>query len=172
AIGMSPELAVRALELVRGVPDAQLTSNDWNFHAEMGQHMAWADSILHGGMQGRDYFSLYGPYLELGLVGLWKLAGRSLAALNFYVALQFVLGYLGLLALGFVLCRRKAAALALVPLARLVNVRIGLSLLALATLVPWVRGGKRVWCGLAGVVAGVALLTSQEFALAFLLSAA
>lgn len=172
ALGMSPGLSVHAWQLVSGVPDDALTVDDWSFHGESGQHLAWADSIRAGRMQGRDHFSLYGPYFDLGLVGLWKLAGRSLAAWNLYDAAQFAAGYLGALSLCWVACRTKWAALALVPIARWIFLRYGFGLFALATLVPWVRGGRRAWCGAAGLVGGVALLYSQEFGVAFLLSAA
>ncbi len=171
ALGMSPLLSVHAARLAAGVPDEALTVDDWNFHGESGQHLAWADAIRAGRMQGRDYFSLYGPYFDLGLVGLWRLVGRSLAAWNVYDAAQFALGYLGALLLGWLACRRKLAALALVPLARWIFLRYGFGLFALAALVPWLRGGARAWCGAAGLVGGFALLYSQEFGVAFLLCA-
>ena len=122
-------------------------------------------------MQGRDYFSLYGPYLELGLVGLWKVAGRSISALNLYVAFLFAAGFAGALALGSTLCARRWVALALVALALPINLRYGLALGALATLAPWLRGGPRAWCAAAGALGGLALFFSQEFGLAFVLVA-
>lgn len=118
ALGMSPDLPVQIARVASGVPDAMSTAADWNFLAESGQHMAWADSILAGRMQGRDFFSLYGPYLDLAMIGLWELLGRSIATVNLYVALQFVLGYLGALALAWALCRARPVALAFVPLDR------------------------------------------------------
>ena len=180
AIGTSPKLPIQAWRLVTGVPDEQVTADDWGFHGESGQHLAWADSIRAGRMQGRDYFSLYGPYFDLALVGLWDVAGRSLTAWSVYDAAQFAAGYLGALVVCWVVCRRRWAALALVPIARWVYLRLGLGLFALAALAPWlrggvhggVRGGKRAWCGAAGVIGGFTLLYSQEFGLAFLVTAA
>ena len=55
--------------VVHATPDVQLVADDFNFHAEIGQHLAWADAIRRGGLHGRDFFCLYGPLYDMGLVG-------------------------------------------------------------------------------------------------------
>ncbi len=172
ALGMSATLPVQLWHVLARTPDALLTTDNWGFHAEIGQHLACADALRAGRMQGRDFFSLYGPYLDLVLVGLWQLCGRSIASANLYAAGVFAAGYLGALCACWVLCKRKWVALALIPLAPPINLRFGMGLFALSSLVPWVRGGARAWCGAAGLLGGLALLYSQEFGLAFLLTAA
>lgn len=172
ALGMSATLPVQLERVLAGTPDALVTADNWGFHAEIGQHLACADALLDGRMQGRDFFSLYGPYLDLVLVGLWQVFGRSISAANLYAAGMFVGGGLAVLFAGWVSCRRKWVALALVPLAPPISLRYGMGLFALTPLAAWIRGGARAWCGAAGLIGGLALLYSQEFGLAFLLTAA
>ena len=74
-LAASPDLPIHLQRLASGTPDVDLTVDDWRFHGESGQHLAWADALREGRVQGRDYFSLYGPYFDLGLVGLWALVG-------------------------------------------------------------------------------------------------
>jgi hypothetical protein len=170
---LTPSLWVSLWNLAHGVPDEQLALDGFAFQGETGQHLAWADALLDGGLHGRDFFCLYGPLYDLSVVGVWGLLGRSIAAFHLTVAVGRVISLSILLLLGSALLRRRVFALAipfLVPTAW-VELRIGLPLLGLLLLTRWTREGRRAWCVGAGLAAGAALLYSQEFGIAFLVAA-
>jgi hypothetical protein len=158
--------------VAHGVPDEQRTLDAFVFHGEMGQHLAWADALRRGLFHGKDFFCLYGPLYDLGAVGLWALVGRSIAAWELYFLITRALGLAALLWLAASLCSRRGFALAVPFLVPLVSLRIGLALIGLALLLAWLRSGSRAFAAAAGAVAGVALLYSQEFGLAFALTGA
>jgi hypothetical protein len=153
------------------VPDAQFARQNWLFQVEVGQHLAWADALWNGGLHGRDFFCLYGPLYDWGLVGFWTLFSRSIRAWYLYVGVGDLLGllFLGFLAAGLV--RRRGLVLLLLPLFVFVNLRMGWPLLGLALLTRGLPRASAVWLGASGAVAGTALLYSQEFALAFVCAA-
>lgn len=173
AIGtlLAPGVWANAWNVLHAVPDERLTLDHFKFLGEVGQHLAWGNAILEGGLQGRDVFCLYGPLYDVGLVGFWKLVGRSVAGWNLYWSLSRVLGFAALLLFGASLLRRRWLALLLVFLVPWVKLRIGLPLLGLLFLSLFLRSGRRGWCVASGIVGGTALLYSQEFGLAFLLCA-
>jgi hypothetical protein len=49
----------------------------WIFLGEDGENLAWAQSILSGGVYGKDFFCLYGPMLIYPLVWAMKLFGTT-----------------------------------------------------------------------------------------------
>jgi hypothetical protein len=176
------EQAVQATQLPLGiwsgianvayaVEDRDLVADGFGFHAEWGQHLAWADQLLRGDVQGRDFYSLYGPLYHLSLLGVWGVFGRSIAAFTLWQGLLLVSGFAALLSLTLVLVRRRPVVLAIPFLVPYVHLRLGLPLAALACLCLWRRSGRRFWCALAGAIGGSALFFSQEFGLAFLLPA-
>jgi hypothetical protein len=159
--------------LARSTPDRDLVSDHWVFQAERGQHLVWADALARGELHGRDFFCLYGPLYDLGLVAAWKLLGRSVATASFYEGLGYAAAMAGLLFLGAALLRRGWLTL-LLPLALMpfVNVRVGIPLWGLYALVLWLdRGGDRR-AALAGLICGISIFFSQEFGVALGLAAA
>jgi len=174
ALGMlqRPYLGVQVWNLAQGVPDLELSKASFRFLAESGQHLAWANSLSRGGAQGRDFFCLYGPFFDLGLVGWWSLVGRSVAAWEVYRSLSFAIGFVCLAAATVALVRHRFVILALPFLVPYVQLRVGLALLAFLFLALWLRTGRRSWCAASGMAAGVSLLYSQEYGVAFLLAAA
>ncbi|MFI5215807.1 MAG: hypothetical protein ACHQ3O_04625 [Candidatus Limnocylindria bacterium] len=169
---LTPGIWINFWNVVRATPDVQLVADDFNFHAEIGQHLAWADAIRRGDLHGRDFFCLYGPLYDLGVVGMWELTGRSIAAYRLYVSLGRVAGYAVALLLCAALVRRKSLLLVVLLLLPYVDLRIGLPLAGLLLLALW-RQREKIWLSLAaGLVAGSSLLYSQEFGLAFVLTAA
>ena len=66
----------------------------WPFLGEEGEHLAWIQSILSGGVHGRDFFCLYGPMLIYPLAWLMKLFGPTITLLRHYTF------YLNLIAFG------------------------------------------------------------------------
>jgi hypothetical protein len=169
---LGPGFWIHVTNVAKGIPDAELSRDNFKFLAETGQHLAWANSALRGGLQGRDFFCLYGPFYDLGLVGFWSLVGRSVAASNLYFALMRVVAWVCLFAVAAALVRRRALFLLLPVLAPFVKLRVGLALLAFCFFFLWLRSDRRSWCVPSGIAAGVSLLFSQEFAVAFLFVAA
>jgi len=169
---LGPGFWVHLWNVAHAVPDAEVAHDNFKFMAETGQHLAWANSLWNDGLQGRDFFCLYGPFFEMGVAGFWSLAGRSVAATNFYLALTRVLGWLCLFAAAAMLVRRRPVILLLPFLVPYVKLRVGLALLAFCFFALWLKSGRRFACALSGIVAGVSLLYSQEYAVAFLVAAA
>ena len=171
AIVRVPRL-LQALQVVAaGVPDAKLTRNDWVFLSEDGQHLAWADSLLHGGFQGKDFFCLYGPLYDWSVVWIWKLVGRSIAGWHLHVGSTEVLAWIAFLSLAALLLRRRWLLLPLVLFVPHLSLRIGLGFASLAFLLRHGRSGRSLDALAAGLACGVALLYSQEFGAAALLCA-
>jgi hypothetical protein len=154
-----------------GTADSRFVTDYFNFHAEAGQHLAWADAIRRGGLHGRDFFCLYGPLYDLSLVGLWALLGRSIAVWVLFAGSEYVAGYTIALLLCAALLRRRALVLLFPVIAPFVHLRIGLALAGLLGLIVWRRTGRRRWSFAAGVFAGISLLYSQEFGLALAVAA-
>jgi hypothetical protein len=172
ALVLTPSLWLDTWDLVKATPDLRLTSDDFNFHAEIGQHLAWADAIRRGELHGRDFFCLYGPLYDMALAGLWQLTGRSIAAYKFYLSFGRAASYALAVFLCALLVRRKSLVLILPLLLPWLYLRVGLPLAGLLLLTLWSSRRKR-WLALAaGLIAGASLLYSQEFGLALLICAA
>ena len=157
--------------VLHAVPDVQLVSDLFNFHAEIGQHLVWADAIRRGELHGRDFFCLYGPLYDMGLVGVWALTRRSIAAYQLYATVGRAASYAAALLLCAALVRRKSLVLVLPLLLPWIDLRVGLALAGLLLLTLWLKSRKRGLSLAAGLIAGTSLLYSQEFGLALLVSA-
>jgi len=168
---ITPSITVDLWSVANDIEDASRVSASFTFQGEMGQHLAWANALRRGGFHGRDFFCLYGPLYDLGLVGMWELVGRSVVAWELYFSITRVLGATALLLLVASLVRRPAWMLIAPFLVPWVNLRIGLALFGLVVIGGWLRRDSRVLATLAGAIAGTSLLYSQEFGLAFVLTA-
>jgi len=171
ALLLSPNLPVHVWNVTQAVPDAELTHDNFKFLAETGQHLAWANSLTHGGLHGRDFFCLYGPFYDLGIVGFWSALGKSVAATGFYLACSRVVAWVCFFAAIAMLVRRRPLLLLTPFLIPYVKLRVGLALLAFLFYALWLRGDRRGWVALSGAIAGVSLLFSQEYGIAFALAA-
>jgi hypothetical protein len=171
ALPLTPGIWMGIWDVVHATPDVQLVAGNFNFHAEIGQHLAWADAIRRGDLHGRDFFCLYGPLHEMGLAALWELTRRSIGAYRLYVSLGRVAGYAVAVLLCAALVRRKSLVLLLPLLLPYVDLRVGLPLAGLLALAQWLKTGRRALALAAGLLAGTSLLYSQEFGLALLVSA-
>ncbi len=170
ALVLTPTFWISATHVAIGLPDERRTVDGFVFQGEIGQHLAWANALLHGRFHGKDFFCLYGPFFDLGGVGAWKLFGRSIVAWELYFATTRVLGLTALLLLGAVLLRRRAWLLLLPFLAPWVNLRSGWACIGLVLMHGWLRSGRLGWMLAAGVTGGFSILYSQEFGLAFALT--
>jgi hypothetical protein len=167
ALLASPGLWVGLWMVTNGVLDEQLVRHNFGFMGETGQHLAWTNSIRHGGFQGRDFFCLYGPLYDLSIAAFWSLVGRSIAAYELHRVIAVILGWVSLLILSGAIARRPALALASIFLLPWVQLRVGLALLGLLLLIVWMRRGRLRWSLGAGLAGGVSLFYSQEYGLAF-----
>ena len=172
ALALSPSIWAAFRSLAWSISDEDLVRKAFIFQGEWGQHLAWANAVLHGRFQGKDYYCLYGPLYSLGIVGFWSLLGRSIVAWKLYLALIQVLALTALLLLGGALVRRRLWVLAIPFLVPLVRARLGVALFGLLFLVLWLRSGKLRWPLIAGVTAGTAVFFSQEFGLVLVVSGA
>ncbi len=171
AVLLTPPIWVSAWAVAHAVPDVQLVNDLFNFHAEMGQHLAWADAIRRGGLHGRDFFCLYGPLYDMGTVGIWALTRRSIAAFQLYATAGRAASMTAALLLCAALVRRKSLVLVLPFLLPWIDLRVGLALTGLLLLTLWLKDRKRGLAVTTGLVAGTSLLYSQEFGLALVVAA-
>jgi hypothetical protein len=172
ALLLAPSFGIHLWNVAQGVPDAELAHDNFKFLAETGQHLAWSNAMLRGGFPGRDFFCLYGPFFDLGMVGSWSLLGRSVATSGFYLAFTRIVAWVCLFAVSAVLLRRRFSILLVPFLVSFVTLRVGFALLAFCFFFLWLRSERRSCCGLAGITAGISLLYSQEYGVAFVLAAA
>jgi hypothetical protein len=172
ALALTPLFWVNLWSVARGLPDAARVVDGFPFMGETGQHLAWANALRRGGFHGKDFFCLYAPLYDLGVVALWRVVGRSIAAWDLYFSMTRVLALAGMLLLTGLLVRRRVLLLAIPFLLPWINLRTGFALYGLCFLYAWLRGGGLAWVAAAGLTAGLSVLFSQEFGLAFALVAA
>ncbi len=173
ALALTPGFFDALHDLVARVPDQTLASAGWGFQAEWGQFLVWADALARGGVQGRDFYCLYGPLYPLGAAASWELLGRSVAAWELYFyGVLLLLGLLAALGCAASQMRRRWLACLLPLLVLPIALRLSAGLAGLACLVHGLAGRRRRWLAAAGAIGGFALFFSQEFGLAFLLCAA
>jgi hypothetical protein len=65
----------------------------WILLGEEGENLAWVQSILSGGVFGRDFFCLYGPMLIYPLAFAMKLFGETVVVERSYAVFLNVLAY-------------------------------------------------------------------------------
>jgi hypothetical protein len=163
ALALTPKISRTLWNVAHSIPDQQRVMDSYVFSGELGQHLAWGNALLHGGLHGKDFFCLYGPLYDLGGVAFWALLGRSIDAWELYVLLMRVLALTGLMLLCRSLVRRRIWVFAIPFLVPSVTARLGIALFGLLFLCFWLRSGKLRWPAIAGVTTGAALLYSQEF---------
>lgn len=140
---------------------------DYTFFGEEGQHLAWANRILHGQFPNKDMFNLYGPLYEYGYAAAMKLFGVSLASFRIC---NLIYDFLGLFCLyTFLRIAFRSRLFAILTFLVIFEhiwfqLRIGLGFLSLAFLIAFLKGDltEKKWLYLAGIAAGVSLLYSQE----------
>ncbi len=161
----------------------------WYFLGEEGQNLAWAQSIMAGGVYGRDSHCLYGPMLIYPLVGFMKLVGTTVSALRSYTFALNLTAYTIVIAF---LCRTIRGKMPFVlasvvylwtlhPLVVLFPnasyLRVMLGMLPVLLMYEYLENRKTIFLAATGLILGQSLLFSQEvgicsaiaIALAFLL---
>lgn len=171
SLALTGEFWANLWSVAHGFPDEARAMNGFPFMGEIGQHLAWANALRRGGFHGKDFFCLYGPLYDLGLVGAWKVLGRSIVAWDLYFSATRVVALAGLLVLTGLLLRRRWLLLLLPFLVPWINLRSGFAFIGMALLFGWLGTARKGFVVGAGLVAGTSLLYSQEFGLAFVLVA-
>ncbi len=172
ALALTSDFHANLWSVLHRFPDEARVLDGFPFMGETGQHLAWANALGDGRFHGKDFFCLYGPLYDLGLLGVWSAFGRSIVAWDLYFSATRVLALAGLLVLTALLVRRRILVLAVPLLLPWINLRSGLAFIGLCFLLGWLLSRRASLVALAGFTAGVSLLFSQEFGLAFCLVAA
>lgn len=151
----------------------------WPLLGEQGATLAWAQSIMAGGVYGRDFFALYGPMFVYPLAWLMELTGEHSAWMERVYKLGLDTVAVGLV--GYVAAktmRSRLLALVVIVLCWLLYPAQA-SPSANTTVLRWFLGvvpvfgvayglgvGQRRWIVLAGLALGQSVLFSQEAGLA------
>ena len=167
ALVLTRDFHANVWSVLNGFPDSARALDGFPFMGETGQHLAWANSLAQGGFHGKDFFCLYGPLYDLGLLGAWQLFGRSIVAWDLYFSATRVIALAGLLVLTALLVQRRLLVLAVPLLLPWINLRSGFAFIGLCFVLGWLFSQRLRFLLLAGATAGVSLLFSQEFGLAF-----
>jgi hypothetical protein len=146
----------------------------WIFLGEEGATLAWVQSIIGGGIYGRDFFSLYGPMFIYPLVWLMNLFGHTVLVERAYKLALDVLatGMLGFvlartlrsnwLALGFVLLVCMLYPVLYFPSANTTILRTVLGIVPVACIALWANTRQKTPFIAGGFLLGQSLLFSHE----------
>jgi len=173
AVGTAVVIVVVLLALVTFQPGflSESASLNSDFLREDGSHLAWANAILHGKLQGRDFYSMYGPLLHYGLVAMMKVVGVTAEAAPLYWWVGRAAGAVALVLLLWELTGSVAfAVFAVAVLHPGVGLRTAPALAALAAFIHFARTRRPFWALVTGLLIGLALALSHEFGLCALLA--
>lgn len=139
-------------------------ASNWALLGETGEHLAWADSLLHGGTYARDFFCLYGPLWIYPVAWIMKLFGSSIVVFRAYSFGLDLLSFAILIAFFQATIRHRALFIlaCLTTLVIFPNLRFSLALLPLLILHQHAKSGGPLPFILSGASLGVSLLFSQE----------
>ena len=154
----------------------------WPFLAEEGEILAWAHSILSGGVYGKDFFCLYGPMLIYPLAWMMKIFGATIPVERVYTFLLNISAYTIICAFLYKTLRFKTIFILsffiyfvifapfgyLSPNTSLLRVSLGLLPLLVAYI--YMENGNKYLLTLTGLVVGQSFLFSQEVGLCALFS--
>lgn len=145
----------------------------WPLLGEEGECLAWADSILRGGNQGKDFFCLYGPMLIYPLAWFMKLFGDTVIVERIYKYVLDILAYVIIILFLFKTLRSRIIFIAssvlmillfaqhsVSPNTTYLRMALGIAPLLLAYLS--LDKGKPYCIIASGAVAAQSLLFSQE----------
>ncbi|HWR59123.1 MAG TPA: hypothetical protein VN328_09570, partial [Thermodesulfovibrionales bacterium] len=153
----------------------------WMLLGEDGENLAWVQSILSGGVYGKDFFCLYGPMLIYPLAWVMKLFGETIVVERSYKYFLDLIAYFIVICFLFKTLRRKSTFLfgSIVYLftfhglsnsmsyglslsVNTTQLRVVLGILPLLLTYMYVGSGKGYLIFLGGVAVGQSLLFSHE----------
>lgn len=147
-------------------------TGSWPFLGEEGSFLAWAHSILSGGVYGKDFICLYGPMLGYPLAWAMKLFGTTIVVERFYtyslnlIAYGIVIFFL-FKTLRFTFVLSVLIYLALFPGVEQLSphntdLRVILGILPILLAYLYLENGKKLLLPAIGVIVGQSLLFGQE----------
>jgi hypothetical protein len=153
------------------------TLGSWIVLSEEGEMLAWADTVLRGGVLSRDVFCLYGPLATWPIVFLFRVFGPSVVIWRRWILGVSAAVLIGVYLLLRGLMRSRSGAFAAtlvialicsstVPAMSWSFSRVGLGLCALACLCRSFGGSAPRWLAATGALLGVTILYSQEVGVA------
>ena len=150
----------------------------WPFIGEEGEILAWVQSILNGGIYGKDFFCLYGPLMLYPLALLMKVFGPSVSIARFYTFSLDLIAYSIVIYFIYRIFRNKIVAiLFLLTYLTLYNhlitvlspntsfLRVTLGLAPLLLMYNYLETKKILFIVFAGLMTSASLLFSQEVGL-------
>lgn len=159
-------------------------STGWPFLGEEGSHFAYIQSMLSGGVYGKDFTCPYGPMLIYPMFWLVKLFGTTVVVARTYTYLLNLIAY-GLILLIFyrVFASKPIFFLASIvylaafpphtlPAPQWSYLRVILGLFSLLLVDLYFRSHRKYFLLVAGILTGQSLLFSQEVGVCSLLSQA
>ena len=154
----------------------------WGLLGEEGGHLAIAQSILSGGVYGKDFSSPYGPMMTYPMVWLMKLFGTTILVARVYTYLLNLTAY-GLVIFFLYRTLKSKANFLLSSMIYLVAfpvftlpapqwsyLRVTLGLFPLLLAYLYFQNDKKYLLPIAGALLGQSLLFSQEAGICSLLS--
>ncbi len=156
----------------------------WIFLGEEGENLAWAQSVLEGGVYGRDFFCLYGPLMVYPLAGFLALFGKTVLVARYYKILLDFAAYGIVLCFLYRACRFRAAFAGfavlyfvffpplLTPSPNFTYLRFAAPLVPFLLYLAYREQGGAWRLALAGALSAAVALMSQEAGLACLIALA
>jgi hypothetical protein len=146
----------------------------WELLGEEGENLAWAHSILTGGVYGKDFFCLYGPLLVYPLAWAMELFGATIITERAYTLFLNLAAYGIIISFLYTACRSRitfvlSACVYLVAFCpqfflspNCSYLRVALGVLPLLCAYRYLQGGRKRLLVASGCSISLSLLFSQE----------
>lgn len=155
--------------------------NHYTFFSEEGQHLSYANDILHGKKLYKDIYAIYGPLMEYPLALLMKLFGKSIVILRIYTYLLDSVAFLLIYLLSKEIFSRKSTLIIsmliflsfytpLFPAPNGSILRITLALFGVLPLARYIIAKKPIWAIISGFILSLSLFFSHETAICLAIS--
>src|SRR3989338_4951314 len=155
--------------------------NHYTFFSEEGQHLSYANDILHGKKLYKDTYAIYGPLMEYPLALLMKFFTPSILISRIYTySLDFIAFALIYLLSKEIFLKKSAIIINLLiflsfyaPVFPAPNgsiLRISLALFGVVPLARYIKTKKSFYAGLSGIFLSASLFFSHETAICLAIS--
>ncbi len=155
--------------------------NHYTFFSEEGQHLSYANDILHGKQLYKDIYAIYGPLMEYPLAILMKVLGKSILTLRIYTYLLDIIGFLLIYFLSKEIFSRKSTVIIsmliflsfytpLFPAPNGSILRVTLALFGIFPFSRYINTKKSMWAVISGFVLSLSLFFSHETAICMAIS--
>jgi hypothetical protein len=147
----------------------------WPFLGEEGANLSWAQSILRGGVYGKDFQCLYGPMLIYPLSWFMKVFGTTVVVARVYAYVLNLMAYGIILVFLYKTLRTKTVFIFaatcyfltfrsndILLTANLTYLRVALGFVPIVLTYLYIEQGVKTKLVFAGAVLGQSILFSQE----------